>query len=362
MQETIPELLHALNKKTGYSYNTLCSVNHRITNTLTNLSFNKQKELLLSLIEFKKYIVKEDNQRICINGYKLNINTDVILSDILIKKYHVKNKPIEEILDEYLKEKRNYLMMRSKLINSLKNSLGVCGETIRDCFYLLKKNHKELNYKELIDTMTFLLQFKGKFSFVSHKHIIKFKNNFYNVKSNIAFIETIINIKINNKEASPDEIINIYVKNHSNNKVFIDDTEEKEIKDLNEKIKNLEIQISENLGYSPVFFKRLFNMLKCRNSSITDYDYLNCLKIVIDLSPYVHYQVSRHYKIIIEKYNYSYNVSTFWIMLFELRFNNPSLTLDETVLKVIEQTVGNNNFSGEDQTLENKGTSITKKG
>lgn len=358
---TITELLEALSKKTGYSYTTLSSVNKRITWTFPNMSFDEKSKLLLSITELDEFIFREHNKRIRVNGYQLDMVTYAILSDILIKKYNDKNKMIGEILDEFLIENKDSLMITPELKNNLKSTLGIGEETLARCFYQLKKDHKDLNYKEIIDVIKFLLQFKGKFSFVPHKYLVKIKDNFYNT-TQISFISTIINMKINNKNANSDEIINIYMEIYDHNKKIIDEPKINESMEETTKLRELETQISKNLGYSLIFFKQLFNKLKCRNSSITDYDYFSCLNMVLDLSSYVSYEESKHYKVFIEKYNYKYNVSTFWIMLFELKLKNPSITLDDAVLKVIEQTGGNTNFSDEGKQSKDKGTSITKKG
>ncbi len=361
MKDGIVELLNTLSIKTGYSYTTLSSVNKRITWTFPNMSFDEKSKLLLSITELDEFIFREDNKRIRVNGYQLDMVTYAVLSDILTKKYNEKNKMIGEILDEYLIENKDSLMITPELKNNLKSTLGIGEETLTKCFYRLKKDHKDLNYKEIIDVIKFLLQFKGKFSFVPHKRLVKIKDNFYNT-TQISFINTIINIKINDKIANPDEIINIYMEIYDHNKKIIDEPKINESIEETTKLRELEAQISKNLGYSPVFFKQLFNMLKCRNSSIKDYDYFSCLNMVLNLSSYVYYEESKRYKVVIEKYNYKYNASTFWIMLFELKLKNPSLSLDDAVLKVIEQTDGNIHFSDDGKQSKNKGASITKKG
>ncbi len=361
MEDEIVEILGKISKKTKYSYTTLSSVNYRITKFFPHISIEEKVNLLSSIIELNKFVIKENNEVICINGYQLNIAMYVILSDILIKKHKEKNKKTEEILDEYLNERKDFLKITPKLNDMLKKELMLSNYVISSCFNHLKKDHKDLNYKETIRMLTFLLELKGKFKFIPNKNVVKIKNDFYSLNK-VSFLDNLINIKLNNKEANSDEIINIYENIYKYNKILIGEERVDAIPVETIKLTKLEKQISDSFSYSSNFFKKLFNMLKCRNSSITDDDYISCLNMVIDLSSDVNYDNSKRYKVVIEKFNYEYNVSTFWIMLFELKLGNPSMILDDAVLKVVEQTGGNPYFSDDGKSSKDNGISIIKKG
>ncbi len=350
MKNEIVKILRVISEKSGYSYETILQVYNRVTNEFPNMGFNEKIKLLLSLLELNKFIFIGDNKKVYINGYQLNIILYIALSDILIKKHNEKNKKTEEILDEYLEEHKYYLILNLEIKDALKKELGLREDVIRSCFNYLKREHKALNYKEIIEVMKFLLEFKGKFR-IAYRRLIQIKDDFYN-SSTISFIDTIINLIINNKETNPDEIINIYTNSYK--KVFIDESNLK--KEIVEKtdITILENKISETLGYSKSFFKQLFRMLKCRNSSVTDDSYINCLNMVIDLSAYVDYDESKRHKIVIERLNYKYNASTFWLMLFELKLKNPSMTLEDAVLKVVEQTSDNPSFCDKEKSSNDK--------